>query len=42
MRRRLARLRHHLCRNRGQCGVCSGWFDNWPGGVCAACQALGN
>lgn len=27
----------HLVANSGQCNVCSGWFDNWPGGTCAAC-----
>lgn len=42
MKRRLARLRQHLCRVAGQCSVCSGWFDNWPGGICGACQANGH
>jgi hypothetical protein len=41
MKRRLAALRAALCRNSGQCSVCSGWFDNWPGGTCDACQATG-
>ncbi|MEU0054679.1 hypothetical protein [Streptomyces sp. NPDC006309] len=22
----------------GQCSVCGGWFDDWPGGVCDACR----
>lgn len=25
----------------GQCSVCQGWFDDWPGGVCGACQQNG-
>lgn len=25
----------------GQCSVCQGWFDDWPGGVCGACQSNG-
>ncbi|MGW5353400.1 hypothetical protein ACWERV_23175 [Streptomyces sp. NPDC004031] len=25
----------------GQCSVCSGRFDDWNGGVCDACRALG-
>ncbi|WP_329296288.1 hypothetical protein [Streptomyces sp. NBC_01455] len=35
----LARLRQRLLtwRNSGQCNVCSGWFDDWPGGTCDAC-----
>jgi len=28
--------------NSGQCRVCGGWFDDWPGGVCSACQAKSN
>jgi hypothetical protein len=27
----------HVVANSGQCSICQGWFDNWPGGVCAAC-----
>ncbi len=22
----------------GQCSVCGGWFEGWPGGVCDACR----
>ncbi|MGW5330724.1 hypothetical protein [Streptomyces sp. NPDC004014] len=22
----------------GQCSRCGGWFPDWPGGVCSACQ----
>ncbi|MFJ8727664.1 hypothetical protein [Streptomyces sp. NPDC093269] len=40
MTRRLARLWHHLA-NAGQCQICQGWFDNWPGGICSACAATG-
>ncbi|MFD9004416.1 hypothetical protein ACFV0T_26245 [Streptomyces sp. NPDC059582] len=40
MKNRL-RTAWHLLRNMGQCNVCSGWFDNWPGGTCAACLATG-
>ena len=25
----------------GQCSVCSGRFDDWNGGVCDACRAVG-
>jgi hypothetical protein len=25
----------------GQCSVCAGWFDDWPGGVCDACKNNG-
>ncbi|MER6092425.1 hypothetical protein [Streptomyces bluensis] len=38
----LRRLARHLLANAGQCGVCGGWFDNWPGGTCDACKNLGN
>jgi hypothetical protein len=31
----------HLVANAGQCSICSGWFDNWPGGICAACIGTG-
>lgn len=41
MKKRLHRLRQYLCAAAGQCSNCSGWFDNWPGGICAACQNLG-
>ena len=37
---RLARLLHHVLSASGQCNVCSGWFDDWPGGTCAACQNI--
>lgn len=45
MKKRLARLwqtRRHQTANSGQCSVCQGWFDNWPGGICAACQNNGH
>jgi predicted amidophosphoribosyltransferase len=45
MKRRLSALWQHLTANAGsnsgQCSVCQGWFDNWPGGICAACLATG-
>lgn len=25
----------------GQCSVCQGWFDDWNGGICPACQQNG-
>ena len=42
MKTRLARLRAWITAHAGQCSVCSGWFDNWPGGVCDACRNNGN
>jgi hypothetical protein len=42
VRQRLARLRAWITAYAGQCSVCSGWFDNWPGGVCDACRNNGN
>lgn len=38
--KRLARLWQALA-NAGQCAVCQGWFDDWPGGICGACQSNG-
>ena len=37
---RLARLLHHLLSNSGQCSICQGWFPDWNGGICAACQNI--
>ncbi len=42
MKKRLARLRALVTAYAGQCSVCSGWFDDWPGGVCSACQSNGH
>jgi predicted amidophosphoribosyltransferase len=36
MKKQLIRL-WHLVANSGQCSVCGYWFDDWNGGVCAAC-----
>lgn len=41
MKTRLARLRAWITAHAGQCSVCQGWFDDWPGGICATCQATG-
>ncbi|WP_267887707.1 hypothetical protein [Streptomyces sp. FxanaA7] len=41
MKTRLARLRAWITAYAGQCSICQGWFDDWPGGICAACQATG-
>lgn len=41
MKTRLARLWQALA-NSGQCCICGGWFDNWPGGTCAACANNGH
>ncbi|MDX2986519.1 hypothetical protein [Streptomyces caniscabiei] len=41
MKTRLARLRARITAYAGQCSICQGWFDDWPGGICAACQATG-
>ncbi|WP_329376082.1 hypothetical protein [Streptomyces sp. NBC_01483] len=35
-----AKRPQYVVANSGQCSECSGWFDNWPGGVCAACQNI--
>jgi rRNA maturation endonuclease Nob1 len=32
----------HVVAYAGQCSGCGGWFDDWPGGVCSACQAIGH
>ncbi|GAX57293.1 hypothetical protein SO3561_08863 [Streptomyces olivochromogenes] len=31
----------HVVANSGQCNGCGGVFDNWNGGVCDACKAIG-
>jgi hypothetical protein len=36
----------HLARRlllaaSGQCSKCGGWFDDWNGGICSACRAVG-
>lgn len=41
MKHRLHRIRQHLLAAAGQCNQCMGWFDDWPGGICGACQNLG-
>lgn len=41
MKALLTLLRRHLCANSGQCSVCGGVFDDWPGGTCDACIAIG-
>ncbi|MFD9249485.1 hypothetical protein [Streptomyces bottropensis] len=41
MKRSLARLRA-LIAHAGQCSICQGWFDDWPGGICSACQSNGH
>ncbi len=38
MRRALAVLRR-LTAASGQCSVCGGIFDDWNGGICAACTS---
>lgn len=35
--RLLTRLIRRLCAS-GQCSKCGGWFPDWDGGVCSACQ----
>lgn len=41
IKRHLAAVARYVTANSGQCSVCTGWFDNWPGGVCDACQFTG-
>lgn len=41
IKRHLAAVARFVIANFGQCSECQGWFDNWPGGVCDACQAIG-
>lgn len=38
---RLAALLRALRTDWGQCSVCGGRFDDWPGGICDACLATG-
>lgn len=40
MKALLTLVRRHVAANGGQCSVCGGWFDNWPGGICDACKNL--
>lgn len=35
----LALIRH--LTHTGQCNICGGRFENWPGGICDACLATG-